>query len=253
MTLAPVPDRGPDLLTRADLEEAFTLLTRLPMPSLRQTRGAYASWAYPVVGLAVGLAAAVTALLTSGLPAELTAGIALATMIVITGAMHEDGLSDSADGLWSGRTPERRLAIMADSRVGAYGVIALVFSIGLRWSALAAIAADGTLWASLVAAAVLSRASMVTLMHMVPNARETGLSSTIGQPTRDTTLVAVAIAAAIGFATLGLTLIPVAIVLGATTLAVAAISRARIGGQSGDILGATQQIGEVTILIVLAY
>jgi len=248
-----VPDRDADLLRRADLEEAFTLLTRVPMPPLGQTRGANASWAYPLVGLAVGLAAAVTTLLTGGLPAELTAGIALATMIVITGAMHEDGLADSADGLWGGRTPEQRLAIMADSRVGAYGVIALVFSIGLRWSALAAIATDGTLWASLIAAAVLSRTSMVALMHMVPNARETGLSSTVGRPGRDTTLVAIAIAAAIGFAALGFALIPVAIALGATTLAVAAISRARIGGQSGDIIGATQQIGEVAILVILAY
>ena len=248
-----MPDRDADLLRRADLEEAFTLLTRVPMPPLGQTRGANASWAYPLVGLAVGLAAAVTTLLTGGLPAELTAGIALATMIVITGAMHEDGLADSADGLWGGRTPEQRLAIMADSRVGAYGVIALVFSIGLRWSALAAIATDGTLWASLIAAAVLSRTSMVALMHMVPNARETGLSSTIGRPGRDTTLVAIAIAAAIGFAALGFALIPVAIALGATTLAVAAISRARIGGQSGDIIGATQQISEVAILVTLAY
>lgn len=248
-----MPDRDADLLRRADLEEAFTLLTRVPMPPLGQTRGANASWAYPLVGLAVGLAAAVTTLLTGGLPAELTAGIALATMIVITGAMHEDGLADSADGLWGGRTPEQRLAIMADSRVGAYGVIALVFSIGLRWSALAAIATDGTLWASLIAAAVLSRTSMVALMHMVPNARETGLSSTVGRPGRDTTLVAIAIAAAIGFAALGFALIPVAIALGATTLAVAAISRARIGGQSGDIIGATQQISEVAILVTLAY
>ncbi len=130
--------------------------------------------------------------------------------------------------------------------------VALAFSIGARWCALATIAAEGALWAPLVATAVLSRAPMVWVMHVLPSARSTGLSSTVGHPPRDTTLVALAIAAGIGFLSLGITVIPVAISLCLTTLAITAVSKAKLGGQSGDVLGATQQIGEIAILVVLA-
>lgn len=245
-------DRDNALFSRGDLEEALTLLTRLPVPPLPGTRGGRAAWAYPLAGLAVGLLAALAAWLASGLSPTLAAGIALATMAAVTGALHEDGLADFFDGLWGGRTSEQRLAIMSDSRVGVYGAVALIFSIGVRWSALAIIAAEGELWAALIAAAVLSRAPMVTLMHMLPNARSTGLSSAVGRPPRDTTLVAIAIAAGVGFLTVGFAVIPVAILLCAATLAIAAVSKAKIGGQSGDVLGASQQIGEIAVLVVLA-
>ena len=240
------------LFSRNDVVEALALLTRLPVPSPHSIRGAGAAWAYPLAGLAVGLLAAAAAWLAGGLPPALTAGIALAISITVTGALHEDGFADTVDGLWGGHTPEQRLKIMADSHVGAYGVIALVFSIGLRWFALAAIATEGALWAPLIAAAVLSRAPMVALMHILPNARSTGLSSATGRPSQDTTLVALAIALGVGFLVLGFSVIPVAICLCVTALAVAAIAKAKISGQTGDILGATQQVSEITILVVLA-
>ncbi len=252
MMSVPMPDRDSVLFSRGDLEEALTLLTRLPMPSLRRSRGARAAWAYPLAGLVVGLLAAIVAWVSSGLPPPLTAGLAVVSMVAITGALHEDGLADSVDGLWGGRTSEQRLTIMADSRVGVYGVIAVVLSIGMRWCALAVIAAEGALWVPLIAAAVLSRAPMVVLMHMLPNARSAGLSSSVGRPPQNTMLIALAIAAGVGIFTLGFTFVAVVIGLCATTLIVAAISRARIGGQSGDILGATQQISEITILIIIA-
>ncbi len=245
-------DRDNALFGRGDLEEALTLLTRLPMPTPQRMRHARAAWAYPLAGLVVGLLAALAAWMAGGLPPALTAGVALVAMVAITGALHEDGLADSVDGLWGGRTPEQRLHIMADSRIGTYGVVALVFSIGMRWSALAIIAADGPLWVPLIAAAVLSRAPMVWLMHKVPNARSTGLSSATGRPPQETMLVAVAIAVGIGAVTLGFTIVPVVILLCVTTLVIAAVSKARISGQSGDILGAAQQVSEISILLILA-
>ncbi len=229
----------------------MTLLTRLPMPSLLNVRGARAAWAYPLAGLVVGLLAAVVGWLTGGLPPALSAGLALATLVILTGGMHEDGLADSVDGLWGGNTPERRLGIMADSSIGAYGVVALIFSIGLRWSALTVLAGEGSLWAPLIAAAVVSRAPMVWLMHIQPNARSDGLSQSTGRPPIDTALAALSIAAVVSVLTVGFNVLPIAVVLCVTTLVIAAISTARINGQSGDILGATQQVGEIAVLIVL--
>ena len=252
MMSVPMPDRDNALFSSYDLQEALTLLTRLPMPSLRKSRAARAAWAYPLAGFAIGFLAAMVAWLAGSLPPALTAGFALLTVVAITGALHEDGLADSVDGLWGGRTSEQRLTIMADSRVGVYGVVAVVFSIGMRWCALAAIATEGALWVPLIAAAVLSRAPMIVLMHMLQNARSTGLSSTVGRPPQNTTLLSLAVAAGLGILTLGFTLVPVALLLCATTFVIATISKAKIGGQSGDVLGATQQISEITVLIILA-
>ena len=128
------------LLAPGDIATATALLTRLPVP-FTADRAAAAAWAYPVTGLFVAtLAAAVASLaLAFGLPPALAAGLVLAIQVIVTGAMHEDGLADSADGLWGGWTRARRLEIMRDSRIGTYGVLALVLVTGLRWAALTAI------------------------------------------------------------------------------------------------------------------
>jgi len=250
-----MPDRDTNpnlpLATPGDILTALGLLTRLPLPHPRNPRGAAAAWAYPLAGLAPGLIATLVAFAAAGLPAALTAGLALAALITTTGALHEDGLADTADGLWGGWTPAGRLEIMKDSHIGTYGVIALVLSLGLRWSAMTAIATHSSLPIALILAAVLSRAPMVALMSALPNARDTGLSKATGRPSRSTTLLAIAIALTIAYIALGLSAIPLALLLAFTTLVIAAIAKTKIGGQTGDILGATQQISEITILAVL--
>jgi adenosylcobinamide-GDP ribazoletransferase len=173
-------------------------------------------------------------------------------MVALTGALHEDGLADSADGLWGGWTVQRRLEIMKDSRVGTYGVIALVLSLGLRWAALTTLAAAGGLTLVLIAAGVLSRAPMLAIMGALPHARSTGLSATVGRPGSDTVLLGLGLSGLAGFALLGFGILPLAALLFVTTLAIARIAKARIDGQTGDILGATQQISEIAILVYLA-
>lgn len=128
---------------------AFVFLTRLPLPRLTdaaaRTPVSRASWAFPLVGLAVGLVGALTLWGTAlaGLPPLVSALATLAVTVALTGALHEDGLGDLADGFGGGATRDRKLEIMRDSRVGSYGVLALLFSIGLRAGALTALLETG--------------------------------------------------------------------------------------------------------------
>jgi adenosylcobinamide-GDP ribazoletransferase len=207
----------------------------------------------------VGLIAALVGIVAGwlGLPPAISAGLALASMVIITGALHEDGLADSADGLWGGWDPVRRLEIMKDSHIGSYGVIALILSLGLRWVALTSLAGQGgplnqtALISALVLCATLSRAPMVVVMSALPHARRGGLSVRVGRPHRASAALAVAVALAVGLVFLGLALAGLIVVLGLVTLAIILISKVKIGGQTGDILGATQQISEIAILCVL--
>ncbi len=247
-------DTDPARLATQDLVSAFGLLTRLPVPQGWPMRGAASAWAWPIVGLVVGLISATTGsvALASGMPAGVAAAIALATAAIVTGGLHEDGLADTTDGLFGGWTRERRLEIMKDSSIGSYGTLALVFTALARWSALTALMATGHHWQALAACAALSRAPMAVLMATLPNARGSGLSASTGTPTTNIALGAIAIAALIAFLTTGaatLALLPVAAL---TALAVALIAKSRIGGQTGDILGATQQLTETAALVTAA-
>jgi len=252
--MAPDNDTQP-LFALSDITAALGLLSRLPVPVDAHraiARSAHAAWAYPIAGLILALIAGCVAKisLTLGLSPSLAAILTLATLTITTGALHEDGLSDTADGLWGGWNKSRRLEIMKDSRIGAYGVIALILAYLLRWQALTIIF-DTSIWAALIAVAMLSRASIVPLMTLLPNAREAGLSQTVGRPTFNIAVTAMAIAALISlllFQVKGLLLILTAAI--ATALC-ARIAKSKIGGQTGDILGATQQISEIVMLLTL--
>ncbi|HAA92177.1 MAG TPA: hypothetical protein DCE33_07005, partial [Rhodospirillaceae bacterium] len=114
--------------------------TRLPVPMDEETAArplSDAAWAFPVIGTIIGIVGGLIAALAAGLPALAAGLIAIGAMACLSGALHEDGLADCADGLWSGESAEARLAIMRDSRIGAFGVIALVIFIGLKASAIA--------------------------------------------------------------------------------------------------------------------
>jgi adenosylcobinamide-GDP ribazoletransferase len=239
-----------------DIPLALILLTRLPLPHLaeeRFARQAQAAWAFPLAGLAVGSLAAVlgAVALAAGLPALVAAGLMLAAQVLLTGAMHEDGLADTADGLWGGFSRERRLEIMKDSRIGAYGVLALIFGVGLRWMALSTVlAAFGVLPA--VALAAMSRAVMPVLMRLMPPARAQGLATSVGRPPLPACLAGIAIALAAGLLLCGAVALWAALAMALAGLGLGLIARAKIGGQTGDILGAAQQLAELAGLLVLA-
>ncbi|PPQ18288.1 adenosylcobinamide-GDP ribazoletransferase [Bradyrhizobium sp. AC87j1] len=242
----------------ADLRMAASFVTILPVASSKPAADgavARATWALPVAGLLVGLAGAFVykVAIRFGLTPNIAALLALATTALITGALHEDGLADTADGLGGGRTRERKLEIMRDSRIGTYGVCALILSFGLRWSALAAIADPLLVAFALLSAHAAARAGVPAFMSLVPPARPDGLSASAGSPPGRS----VAIAFALGTLALALALGPGKALVGLILLSLAGLLLARlavrqIGGQTGDILGAFEQIGEILILLVAA-
>ncbi len=240
-----------------DVPAALGLLTRLPVPvdgAAAAARGAAAAWAWPLAGAVVGLLGAAAGGLALGLgvaPAA-AAALAIAAQMFVTGALHEDGLADTADGLWGGWDKARRLAIMKDSHIGTYGVLALVMMTLLRWVALAALFTAGTPIAALIAAGALSRAPMAVLMATLPNARGSGLSQSVGRPAVATVALGLAVALGCGGIALGVPVLGIALWIGAGTLALGLVARAKIGGQTGDILGAAQQLAEVLALTAAA-
>jgi adenosylcobinamide-GDP ribazoletransferase len=173
--------------------------------------------------------------------------------VLLTGGLHEDGLADMADGMAYGRDREQKLAIMRDSRIGTYGVCALTLSLMLRVSALAAIARPGAVALALIAAHAAGRAALPACMRFIPPARSGGLSAAAGRPP----VPGVAAALLLGVAALGLALGVTRALAALTLAAVAVLMMARlavrqIGGQTGDVLGATEQLVEIAVLMVAA-
>ncbi len=252
---APPPRRDP----LVDLRVGLAFLTRFGGAGPERPDISGAAWTFPVVGAAVGLAGGVVLLvaLSLNLGPGLAGLLAVLAMVLATGALHEDGLADSADGLGGGHSVEKRLAIMRDSRIGTYGALALVFSVLLRAGALAGLAAIGQATAVfvLVAAEAASRATMARVWHEMPPARPDGLSAGLGRPDGRTSAAALAIGGAIALVlTLPMLGIWTALVAISGSLAAgfafAALARAAIGGQTGDTLGATQQVAATAFLLL---
>ncbi|PCH70994.1 MAG: adenosylcobinamide-GDP ribazoletransferase [Rhodobacteraceae bacterium] len=247
----------PNSDTRAqflDLAVAFALLTRLPLPHLPDSgfaNQARAGWAFGLVGAVVGLIAGVVGLFAMwlGLPDAAAAGLALMAMIVVSGAMHEDGLADTVDGLWGGWTVERRLEIMKDSAIGTYGVLALIMSLGLRWGAIAELLPHGI--GPLIAAGAVSRGLLPAVMAALPHARRDGLARSVGAPDRRVAIAAAAVGGGLALVVAGVSAVLLGVLAAIGVALVARIARAKIGGQTGDILGACQQAAEITVLLGL--
>ena len=185
---------------RDEFLAAFTFLTRLPLGSAQtdalRPSLADASWAFPLVGLVIGAIGGIAYAIASALalPALAAALIAVATTALITGALHEDGLADTADGFGGGATRESKLDIMRDSRIGTFGVLALIFSIGLRVVAIADVGTRWHVFAALIAANALSRGVLPAAMHRLDPARADGLGAGAGRPEQNQVLIALAIA-----------------------------------------------------------
>jgi adenosylcobinamide-GDP ribazoletransferase len=233
------------------------LLTRLPVGAAPPAEGriAAAGWAFPLVGAGIGALAALAfvAAELSGCGNAPAALIALAAGIAVTGALHEDGLADTADGFGGGSGREQKLAIMRDSRQGSFGVVALVLSIGLRAAALATIGEPIHVGLALVAAHAASRGALPALMRVLAPARAEGLGATAGRPSRTVAIIAAGLGAALALALLGPGRGAIALVLSGGALALAAmLAQRQIGGYTGDVLGFFQQIGEIVMLLVAA-
>ncbi len=244
-----------------DLCLAGMFLTRLPfaLADSDVVSGdrplAAAARAFPLVGIAVGLIAGGALLAASwlGLHPLACALIGLAAAVLATGALHEDGLGDVADGFGGGGTQAEKLKIMGDSRIGAYGVLAIVFSVGLRAALLAGIAGPGLAAAALVAAGAASRGVLPALMHGLKPVRRGGLAKAAGRPDKND-----AVTAALLGGLLALLFLPfmagiaAVIAAGAVAMAFAAFANKQIDGQTGDVLGATQQLTETAVILAVA-
>lgn len=256
-----------------DLRLAFLLLTRLPIPGGKaslQGQAARAAWAFPLVGVAVGLVGGGVFLAANrlGIGVGSATLLAIGAQILMTGAFHEDGLADTADGFGGGRDREHKLAIMRDSRIGTYGVIALLLAFGLRFSAIDELANSlistsdeydqtvshtSAVIVTLITAGALSRAAMAAVWYLLPPARKDGLAASSGTVPVSAAIIAGLIALAVTFLLLageswGATIAAVAVM----SLLVLLIAKRQIGGHTGDVLGATQQATEIAALLAIS-
>lgn len=238
-----------------DIAIAAAFLTRLPLTPrwggddmlARSVR------AFPLVGVVAGGfgGGALWLAAGAGLPPLAYAFIGLLAVVAITGGLHEDGLADVADGM-GGYDRNRRLEIMRDSRIGAFGVLALIFAVGLKASVLAGLPGPGLAWGAIIAAAALSRAVMAPCMLMLKPARDGGLGHGAGRPSGlDAALgFGLGVAVAVGILGWGPGLGAAAAALSALFLT-AWLARARFGGYTGDVLGAVQQTAEISVFVIV--
>jgi len=236
---------------------ATGFLTRIPVASAIPEGGrlADAAWAFPLVGAGIGAVAAFVLLIAQllGLAAWPAALLAVLGALALTGALHEDGLADTVDGLAGGRDRETKLAIMRDSRLGSFGGLALVLSVALRAASLAQLGQAFYAGLALIAAHALSRALLPAAMRALPTARADGLAAAAGRPGSGAAIIALLIGAATALAALGPLRGALALGLAAAAVAAAAVlARRQIGGYTGDVLGAFQQVAEIVILLVAA-
>jgi adenosylcobinamide-GDP ribazoletransferase len=236
---------------------ALQFLTRLPLPRLAYDPAGLSravTW-FPLAGLLIGLGAAgVHALVARRLPSSLAVLATLIYLVTITGALHEDGLADTADGLGGGWTRERALEIMRDSRIGSYGALALILSLLARFLLLSSLPAEN-FTRFIVTAHVLCRWSTLPLGYFLGPARaQEGQAARIAQRTSRVALVAGTSLAAILTAILmhGRWWIPATVAV-AVTAACGAYFHYRLGGITGDCFGAANQLVEIAVYVCGAW
>ncbi len=233
---------------------ALSFFTRIPIG--KQEFGsltlAQSVVAFPMVGAVIGLldGGFYLVMLALGLPTIISAWITIGFHLLLTGGLHEDGLADTADGLASGRDRSQKLAIMRDSRIGSYGVLALITVISLRANIIASFTGNFTTLLIFITTAASSRAFLALLMYNLQYAKDSGLAVRAGKPSLNDSLIA----AALGFAALLLTGKILAALIAICALAIIYIiikyiTSKNFGGITGDTLGASQQISEIALLL----
>lgn len=245
----------------AEFMAALIFLTRLPIrwrgdwPADLNRRSM--AW-FPIVGALIGAIGGLGyyLLTLAGLTPPLAALVTVAGLSLLTGALHEDGLADVADGFGGGRDREAKLAIMKDSRVGTYGALALVLAALARIGALATLADPRLVALALIGAHGCSRGLLPMMKRLLPDARSHGIAADQGIPDRARAFVALLIGFSFASTVLAKLSLPSGLVsLGVMGLAVAAViglgwlSRRQIGGITGDVLGAAQQLAEIAFLL----
>ena len=248
----------------AEFLAALRFLTRLPVPFVRTLDPPPLTAAmrmFPLAGAVAGVVTGGALVLANlaGLPQFFSAATALAAGALATGALHEDGLADVADGFGGGQSREQRLEIMRDSRIGAYGALALCLVTLARASLYAALLELPPLDTIILtaSAAAFSRALIVDLMWATRPARSDGLSVAAGRPSRNTALFALTTGGLLAGIGAGTVLAPeagvAAIIAGGVMLAlVRGLAMRKIGGQTGDVCGAAQVMCELAMLAVYA-
>ena len=261
---------GPILGAIGHILSALRFYSRLPIPVFAFEAAPHAApdftrapAAVAVAGALLGAIAGIVVYVASAidLPPLLAALLAIAALVLITGALHEDGLADTADGLGGGRTIERRLEIMRDSRIGSYGAVAIVLALAIRATALATLIeridpAGAAL--AVVAIAATSRVAGLLPLWLLPAARSDGAAASVAAPTTASMMAGLLACLAITLAAMwvpGVLVLASAVCVSAALAAAYAITqvaKAKIGGHTGDIAGAAQQLAEAAMLIALA-
>ena len=231
------------------LRAALAFSTRLPVGTLAARDFAQAPGWFAAAGLVVGALQALVWWGASALwPPAIAALIAVIAGLIVTGALHEDGLADTVDGLGSGRPAERALEIMRDSRIGSFGALGLGGVVAVRVLALTALPIA---MVALIAAQTLSRAAMTVVFRKGRYLRASGAGTGMEAPLSITSLIATLVACALACALLGQPLIVLGALGGAALGAgiIWAWAQRRLGGITGDICGAAQQLAEVGVYL----
>jgi adenosylcobinamide-GDP ribazoletransferase len=250
------------MIDRSPFLNALRFMTILPVPSSATAQEP--DWLsrcvkyFPIVGVGIGLASAAMWWLAGAIwGPSIAALLAVATSIVVTGALHEDGLADTADGFGGGWTVEKRLAIMKDSRIGAYGALALGFGIALR----VAVLADWPLWTGVAALIAVHTAARITPAFVLSRMAYRGDAAAMKVAYEESPIrsdefrfaLMVVIVALLPLAFISFTAVVSGLLLGGALAAALAVwARRLIGGYTGDVLGAIEQVFEIGFLLGVA-
>lgn len=210
--------------------------------------------AFPLAGLVIGLFGAMVYAIAHmlHLPPEAAGFIAIGAMTVLTGAIHEDGLADMADGAMAREHMPERLAIMRDSRIGTFGTLSLIIVVGIKTGIIGAIGWPDQVAPLLIGCAAASRAVLPAMMRVMRPARGDGLAFAAGRPEENQVVMAAVLGGVFALLLLGLAAGLVAIVAGiAAAATVAWIAQKRLGGVTGDVLGAAQQVTEAAMMLAV--
>lgn len=217
--------------------------------------------ALPLAGAAIGGVGALALALSRalGLSPLIAAALGIAALVLVTGGLHEDGLADVADGFGGGATRERKLEIMRDSRLGSYGGLALGLSLLLRVFALAALAERSSLLAAaaMIATGAVSRTVGLAPLLMLAPARPGGLGAAMPLPSSRALAQGAALAALLScapalFGAARGQIVVADLAAGLAAMLVARLAERQIGGYTGDVLGAAQQVAEIAALLALS-